>query len=142
MQETTFVMIKPNVMKKQKSGAIIQRFEEEGLQLVGMKLLQISVKKCEEFYQEHSERPFFSELVKFISSHPVVVLALFGENAILKVREIIGDTNPEKATVGSLRAQYGDSIGENAVHGSDSPKSAKRELALFFSSKELFQTAK
>ena len=142
MQETTFVMIKPNVMKKQKSGAIIQRFEEEGLQLVGMKLLQISVKKCEEFYQEHSERPFFSELVKFISSHPVVVLALFGENAILKVREIMGDTNPEKATVGSLRAQYGDSIGENAVHGSDSPKSAKRELALFFSSKELFQTAK
>ena len=135
-------MIKPNAMKKQKSGAIIQRFEDEGLQLVGIKLLRISVKKCEEFYQEHSGRPFFSELVKFISSHPVVVLALFGGNAVLKVREIMGDTNPGKAAEGSLRAQYGDSIGENAVHGSDSLKSAKRELALFFSSKELFQTAK
>ena len=138
MQEMTFVLIKPNAMRKQKAGAIIQRFEEEGLRLAGMKMLKISVEKCGEFYQEHRERPFFPELVKFISSHPVMVLALCGENAVLKVREIMGDTDPAKAKKDSLRARYGDSIGENAVHGSDSLDSAKRELALFFSPKELF----
>ena len=136
--EKTFALIKPNAMKKQKAGAIIQRFQEEGLNLVALKMIKISKELCEEFYQEHKKRPFFQELVDFISLSPVIVLALQGDNAVLKVREIMGDTDPKKAKSGSLRHEYGDSIGQNAVHGSDSLNSAKRELALFFSSKELF----
>ena len=136
--ETTFVIVKPNAMKKQKAGAIISRFQEEGLHLSALKMLSISKEQCQEFYKEHKERPFFSELVDFISSAPVVIMALKGEGAVLKVREIMGDTDPKKAQAGTLRHEYGDSIGENAVHGSDSLGSAKRELALFFSNEEIF----
>ena len=136
--EQTFALIKPNAMKKRKAGAIIHKFQKEGLTLVGLKMLQVSKELCQEFYQEHKERPFFQELVDFISSAPVIVLALQGDNAVLQVREIIGDTDPKKAQHGTIRYEYGDSIGENAVHGSDTLNSAKRELALFFSSQELF----
>ena len=136
--EQTFALIKPNAMKKRKAGAIIQKFQQEGLTLVGLKMLQVPKELCQEFYQEHKERPFFQELVDFISSAPVIVLALQGDNAVLQVREIIGDTDPKKAQHGTIRYEYGDSIGENAVHGSDTLNSAKRELALFFSSLELF----
>lgn len=139
MQETTFVMIKPNVMKKQKAGAIIKKFQEEGLKPVALKMIQISKEQCQEFYQEHKERPFFQELVDFISSTPVIVMALQGSSGtVLKVREIMGDTDPQKAKQGTIRREYGESIGENAVHGSDSLESAKRELNLFFSPQELF----
>ena len=138
--EQTFVMVKPNAMRKQKAGAIIQRFQEEGLILAGLKMIHISKEKCQEFYREHRERAFFPELVKFISSAPVLVMALKGEGAVLKAREIIGDTDPEKAQPGTLRYEYGDSMGENAVHGSDSLENAKRELALFFSSEDMFYT--
>ena len=102
-------------------------------------MIHISKDLCQQFYQEHKDRAFFQELVNFISSAPVIVLALQGENAVLRVREIMGDTDPKKAKPGTLRYEYGDSIGENAVHGSDSLESAKRELSLFFSSQELFQ---
>ena len=136
--ESTFVIIKPNAMEKQKAGAIIKRFQEEGLHLSALKMLSISKEKCQEFYEEHKERPFFSELVHFISSAPVIIMALKGEGAVLKVRGIMGDTDPQKAQPGTLRHEYGDSIGENAVHGSDSLESAQRELALFFSPEELF----
>lgn len=136
--EKTFVLIKPNVIKKQKSGEIIKRFQEEGLKLIGLKMMQVSKDLCQEFYKEHKERPFFAELVNFISSSPVIVLAFQGDNAVFRVREIMGDTDPKKAQKGSLRYQYGDSIGENAVHGSDSLQSAQRELNLFFSSEEVF----
>ena len=136
--EKTFVMIKPNAMKKQTAGAIIKRFQEEGLSLAGLKLISISVEKCQEFYKEHKEKVFFSDLVNFISSAPVIVMALKGEGAVSKAREIIGDTDPKKAQQGTLRYEYGDSVGENAVHGSDSLGSAKRELALFFSPQEIF----
>ena len=136
--EKTFVLIKPNVMKKQKAGEIIKRFQKEGLKLVGLKMMQVSKDLCQEFYSEHKERPFFQELVSFISSFPVIILALQGENAVFRVREIMGDTDPKKAKEGTLRYQYGDSIGENAVHGSDSLQSAQRELDLFFSSEEIF----
>ena len=136
--EKTFVMIKPNAMKKQKVGAIIKRFQEEGLSLAGLKMISISEEECQEFYKEHKERAFFSELVNFISSAPVIVMALKGEGVVLKAREIMGDTDPQKAQQGTLRYEYGDSIGENAVHGSDSLDSAKRELALFFSPEEMF----
>ena len=136
--ELTFVLIKPNAMKKQKAGAIINRFQQEGLQVAGLKMLKIPKSLCQSFYQEHKEQAFFKELVHFISSEPVIVLALRGEGAVLKVRSLMGDTDPKKALPGTLRYEYGDSIGENALHGSDSLESAKRELALFFSPKELF----
>ena len=136
--ETTFVIIKPNAMRKNKAGDIISRFQKEGFHLSALKMLSISKEKCQEFYKEHKERPFFSELVDFISSAPVIIMALKGENAVLKVREIMGDTDPKKAQPGTIRYEYGDSIGENAVHGIDSLNSAQRELSLFFSNEEMF----
>lgn len=136
--ERTFVLIKPNAMEKQKVGVIIQKFQQEGLILVGLKMLKVSKDQCQEFYKEHEGKSFFQELVDFISSAPVIVMALQGVDAILKVREIMGDTDPKKAKTGTIRYEYGESIGKNAIHGSDSPDSAKRELALFFSSQELF----
>lgn len=139
--EQTFVIIKPNAMKKQKAGAIIKKFQQAGLSVAGLKMLQISESQCREFYREHQDRPFFQSLVEFISSAPVIVMALQGEGAVLKVREVMGDTDPKKAQPGTLRHEYGDSIGENAVHGSDSLDSAKREIDLFFSSQELFKKA-
>lgn len=139
--EQTFVLIKPNAMKKQKAGAIIQKFQQADLKLIGLKMLKVSKELCQEFYEEHKKRAFFQDLVNFVSSVPVIVLALQGDNAVLKVREMMGDTDPKKALPGTIRYEYGDSIGENAIHGSDSLNSAKRELALFFSSQELFQTA-
>ena len=138
MKETTLVVIKPNAMKKNLAGVIIKKFQEKGLQLSGLKLMEISKELCETFYAEHKERPFFPNLVEFMSSHPVVVLALFGEQAIVSVRTLMGDTDPSKAAPGTLRFEYGDNIGENALHGSDSKESAKREIALFFSDQELF----
>ncbi|MBC6416076.1 MAG: nucleoside-diphosphate kinase [Bdellovibrionales bacterium] len=137
--EKTFVLIKPNVIKKKKAGAIISRFQEEGLEIIALKMIHLTKDKCEEFYKEHKERPFFKELVEFIISSPVVVMALKGEKAVLKVRQIMGDTDPKKAQKGTLRFEYGDSVGENAIHGSDSLKSAERELALFFLESELFE---
>ena len=136
--ETTFVLIKPNVMKKEKTGAIIDRFQKEGLKLKALKMTHLEKEKCGEFYQEHKERSFFSELVEFISSAPVVVMALSGEGAVLKARKIMGATDPKQADPGTLRFEYGDSVGENAVHGSDSLKSAEKELALFFKKEEVF----
>jgi len=136
--ERTFVLIKPKAMEKQKAGAIIQKFQQEDLTLIGLKMLKVSKDQCQEFYKEHEGKSFYQELVDFISSAPVVVMALQGPGAILKVREIMGDTDPKKAKMGTIRYEYGESIGKNAVHGSDSPGSAKRELALFFSPQELF----
>ena len=101
-------------------------------------MISLSREKCHEFYKEHKERAFFSELVNFISSAPVIIMALKGEGAVLKVREIMGDTDPKTAKKGTLRYEYGDSIGENATHGSDSLDSATRELDLFFSPEEMF----
>ena len=136
-EETTFSIIKPNAIKKNVIGEIIKQFEDKGLKISAVKMIQMSKEKCEKFYEEHKERPFFSELVAFMTSYPVLVMALTGENAILKNREIMGDTDPAKAQPGTIRALFGDSVGENAVHGSDKPESAKRELALFFNSEEL-----
>ncbi len=138
MKQTTFVLIKPGAMGKQAAGAIIQRFQKEGLAVSGMKMLRASKSLCRAFYQEHKERPFFPELVEFVSSAPVIVLALSGEMAIPRVRAIMGATDPKEARPGTLRRKYGDSISANAIHGSDSPASAKRELELFFAPDELF----
>lgn len=134
--ETTFSIIKPNAVKKNVIGNIIALFEKNGLQVAAMKLTKIEKAKCEEFYAEHKERPFFGELVSFMTSGPVVLMALKGENAILRNREIMGATDPKKAAPGTVRALYGDNVGENAVHGSDSAASAERELKIFFEEKE------
>lgn len=136
-KEVTFSIIKPNAIKKNVIGDIIETFEKNGLKIAGAKLMVISKEKCQEFYSEHKERPFFGELVSFMTSGPVMVMALTGENAVAKNREIMGATDPKKAAPGTLRAIYGDNMGENAVHGSDSPTSAARELALFFEKNEI-----
>lgn len=135
--EQTFSIIKPNAMKKNAIGAIIKTFEDNGLKIGAAKLVQLDKAKCEEFYAEHKERPFFGELVEFMTSGPVMLMCLSGENAIAKNREIMGATNPAEAAEGTIRKQWGDSVGENAVHGSDSPASAERELSLFFEKTEL-----
>lgn len=134
--ETTFSIIKPNAIKKNAIGAIIHKFEESGLKISAAKLVHLSKTQCEEFYSEHKERPFFGELVSFMTSGPVLLMALTGENAVLRNREIMGATDPKKAAPGTIRALFGDNVGENAVHGSDSAASAKRELGLFFKSDE------
>jgi nucleoside-diphosphate kinase len=136
-KELTFSIIKPNAVKKNVMGDIIEHFEKNGLKIAAAKLTVISRKKCEEFYAEHKERPFFGELVDFMTSGPVMLMVLSGENAILKNREVMGATDPKKAAPGTVRAVHGDSVGENAVHGSDSPASAAREIALFFEKTEI-----
>ena len=139
MKETTFVLIKPNAMKKNKAAAIIKKFQDQGLEISGIKMMNVSPELCKTFYEEHKDRPFFSDLISFIPSAPVIVLALSGLNACSLAREIMGDTDPKKAKLGTIRCEHGDSIGENAVHGSDSLESAKRELPLFFSPEEIFK---
>ena len=134
--ETTFSIIKPNAVKKNVMGGVISKLEENGLHVSAAKLVQLTNGQCEEFYAEHKERPFFGELVEFMTSGPVLLMALTGENAVTRNREIMGATNPAEAAEGTLRKLYGDSMGENAVHGSDSVASAERELGLFFSKDE------
>ncbi len=135
--EQTFSIIKPNAVKKNVIGPIIAKFEESGLKIAAQKMVRLSRSQCETFYEEHKERPFFGELVEFMTSGPVVLMVLAGENAVTKNREIMGATNPEQAAPGTIRKLYGDSMGENAVHGSDSPTSAKREISLFFEPNEI-----
>lgn len=135
--EKTFSIIKPNAMKKNAIGDIISMFEANGLKIAAAKLTVLSKAKAEEFYAEHKERPFFGELVSFMTSGPVLLMCLAGENAVAKNREIMGATDPKKANIGTIRAKFGDSVGENAVHGSDSPTSAERELSLFFEKNEI-----
>lgn len=135
--EKTFSIIKPNAMKKNCLGDIISMFEANGLKIAGAKIEIMSKSKAEEFYAEHKARPFFGELVTFMTSGPVMLMCLAGENAVLKNREIMGATDPKKATPGTIRFKFGDNMGENAVHGSDSVASADRELALFFEKNEI-----
>ncbi len=135
--EQTFSIIKPNAMKKNAIGDIVSMFEANGLKIAAAKITVLSKSKAEEFYAEHKERPFFGELVSFMTSGPVMLMCLQGEGAVLKNREIMGATDPKKANAGTVRAKFGDNVGENAVHGSDSPESAARELALFFEKHEI-----
>jgi len=135
--EKTFSIIKPNAINKNVIGGVITKFEENGLKIGAAKLVHLEKAKCEEFYAEHSERPFFGDLVDFMTSGPVMLMVLSGENAIMRNREIMGATNPAEAAEGTLRKLFGDSMGENAVHGSDSPESAAREIALFFDKSEI-----
>lgn len=135
--EQTFSIIKPNAMKKNAIGDIVSMFEANGLKIAAAKIQVLTKEKAEEFYAEHKARPFFGELVSFMTSGPVMLMCLQGEGAVLKNREIMGATDPKKANPGTVRAKFGDNVGENAVHGSDSPESAARELALFFDKHEI-----
>ncbi len=135
--ELTFSIIKPNAVKKDKVGEIISIFEKNGLRVAAAKFSRMGRDKCELFYAEHKERPFFGELVSFMTSGPVLLLVLTGTGAVEKNRKIMGATDPKKADAGTLRALYGDNVGENAVHGSDSLASAKREISIFFEPHEI-----
>lgn len=136
-KEMTFSIIKPNAVKKNVMGDIISHFEQNDLKIAACKLVTLSKEKCEQFYAEHKERPFFGELVSFMTSGPVMLMVLSGENAVTKNRELMGATDPAKAAPGTIRKKHGDNMGENAVHGSDSPESARREIDLFFEKHEL-----
>ncbi|WP_445400171.1 nucleoside-diphosphate kinase [Zobellella sp. An-6] len=135
--ERTFSIIKPDAVAKNLIGAIYQRFEAAGLKIVAAKMVHLSREQAEGFYAEHSARPFFKALVDFMTSGPVMVQVLEGEDAVRRNREIMGATNPADALAGTLRADYANSIDENAVHGSDAPASAAREIAYFFSDEEI-----
>lgn len=135
--EKTFSIIKPNSTADNNIGNIIAMFEKNGLRISAARFTHLSKEKAEGFYIEHKERPFFGELVDFMTSGPVMLMALEGENAVLKNREIMGATNPAEAAEGTIRKLYAKSIGENSVHGSDSAASAERELAYFFDKNEL-----
>jgi nucleoside-diphosphate kinase len=135
--ERTLSIIKPDAVAKNVIGEIYSRFEKAGLSIVAAKMLRLSREQAEGFYAEHKGRPFFPALIDFMTSGPVTVQVLEGENAVLKNRELMGATNPKNAEPGTIRADFADSIDANAVHGSDSPASAAREVAYFFASSEL-----
>ena len=135
--ERTFAIIKPDAVARKAAGPILDRIEKEGFKILGMRLVHMSRSDAEGFYAVHRERPFFNDLVTFMSSGPAVVLALETENAIAKWREVIGATNPEQAADGTIRKQFATNIEKNAVHGSDAPETAAVEIAYWFRDVEL-----
>jgi len=138
-QEQTLSIIKPDAVGKNLIGAIISRFEQAGLKVVAAKMRHLSKSDAEGFYAVHKERPFFHDLVTFMTSGPVLVMILEGENAISKNRDIMGATNPAEASPGTIRAEFANNIEENAVHGSDAPETARFEIDYFFQPEEIFE---
>ncbi|UOQ93582.1 nucleoside-diphosphate kinase [Halobacillus shinanisalinarum] len=135
--EKTFLMVKPDGVQRNLIGDITSRFEKKGYKLVGAKLMTIKQALAEEHYGEHSDKPFFGELVGFITSGPVFAMVWEGENVIATARQMMGATNPKDATTGTIRGDYGVTVGKNVIHGSDSSESAEREINLFFDESEL-----
>ncbi|MEI3608032.1 nucleoside-diphosphate kinase [Pseudogracilibacillus sp. SO10305] len=135
--EKTFIMVKPDGVQRGLVGEIVNRFEQKGFKLVSAKLMQVSNELAEEHYGEHKERPFFGELVDFITSGPVFAMVWEGEEVIKTSRNMIGATNPQEATPGSIRGDYALTVGKNIIHGSDSPESAEREINLWFNENEI-----
>ena len=135
--QRTLSIIKPDAVAKNVIGEIESRFEKGGLKIVAAKMLQLSEEKAGGFYAEHKERPFFKDLVGFMTSGPVIVQVLEGEDAIAKNRDLMGATNPKEADPGTIRADFAESIDANAVHGSDSPETARNEIDFFFKPDEL-----
>ncbi|MDR3432474.1 MAG: nucleoside-diphosphate kinase [Rouxiella aceris] len=135
--ERTFSIIKPNAVANNDIGAIYARFERAGFKIIASKMIKLSKEQAEGFYAEHQGRPFFDGLVEFMTSGPIVVQVLEGENAVQRNRDIMGATNPANALAGTLRADYADSFTANAVHGSDAVESAQREIAYFFNDSEI-----
>ncbi len=135
--ERTLSIVKPDAVAKNVIGEIYSRFEKNGLKIVAAKMVQLDVEKSGGFYQEHEGRPFYEPLIEFMTSGPVIVQVLEGENAIAKNRELMGATNPEEAAPGTIRADFATSVRVNSAHGSDSPESAAREIAYFFAENEI-----
>ena len=135
--ERTLSIIKPDATRRNLTGKVNAKFEDAGLRIVAQKRIQLSQAQAEKFYAVHQSRPFFGELTQFMASGPVVVQVLEGEGAVLKNREVMGATNPKDAAPGTIRAEFAESVGENSVHGSDAPETAREEIAFFFSGLEL-----
>ena len=135
--ERTFSIIKPNSVAKNQIGAILKLFEEGGLRVVAMRMAHLTENEARRFYAVHKERPFYNDLVKFMTEGPVVLQVLEGENAIARNREIMGATNPAEAAEGTIRKLFAENIERNSVHGSDSPETAAQEIAFFFPASEL-----
>lgn len=135
--EKTLSIIKPDAVKKGVIGKILDRFESNGLRIAAMKKMRLSKEQAQNFYAVHKERPFFKDLVEFMTSGPVVVSVLEGQNAVLKNRELMGATNPKEASAGTIRADFAENIDANAVHGSDSLENAKIEIKFFFKDDEI-----
>lgn len=134
--EQTFVMLKPGAIQRGLIGSILSRFERRGLKIVALKMIHVSPELAQKHYEEHKEKPFFEGLVNYITSNPVVVMVISGENAISVVRSMMGATNPLESAPGTIRGDLGLFMGKNVVHGSDSQASAKREISLFFREEE------
>ena len=137
--ERTLMLIKPDAVKKEVEGKIIAHVQEKGFKLVALKKLRLTKEQAKQFYIVHKDRPFYDELCEFMSSGPIVAMVWEGENAISEIRKIMGATDPAKAEEGTLRKLYGSNVGENAVHGSDSPESATVEIPFFFSRLEIVE---
>ena len=135
--EKTLVLVKPDGVQRGLIGTVIGRIESKGLKIAGLKLIHVSEELAKEHYGEHVDRPFFGDLVSFITSSPVVALAVEGDNAVSVVRTLMGGTNPQEADPGTIRGDFGMTIGMNLAHGSDSAESAERELNLFFDKNEI-----
>ncbi|EDM24516.1 nucleoside-diphosphate kinase [Caminibacter mediatlanticus] len=135
--EQTLSIIKPDAVAKNVIGKIIDRFESNGLRIAAMKKIKLTKEDAAKFYEVHKERPFFNDLCEYMSSGPVVVMVLEGENAVAKNRELMGATDPKEAKPGTIRADFAESIEANAVHGSDSLENAKKEIAFFFAGREI-----
>jgi len=135
--ERTFSIVKPDAVAKNVIGEIYSRFEKAGLNIIASKMLHLSRENAGGFYAEHEGRPFYNDLVDFMTSGPVMVQVLEGENAVALNRDLMGATNPKEADAGTIRADFANSIDANAVHGSDSPESAAREIAYFFADEEI-----
>jgi len=135
--ERTLSIIKPDAVAKNVIGKIIDRFESNGLRIAAMKKIKLTKEDAAKFYEVHKERPFFNDLCEYMSSGPVVVMVLEGENAVAKNRELMGATDPKEAAPGTIRADFAESIEANAVHGSDSLENAKKEIAFFFAEREI-----
>jgi len=137
MMENTFVMLKPDAVSRRLIGKILSRFEEKGLQIIAVKLLQINEDLAKQHYKEHEEKPFFNDLVSYITSSPSFAMVIEGDDAISLIRKIVGATNPKEADFGTIRGDFAMDMGRNIIHASDSPNSAEREISLFFNENEI-----
>ncbi len=137
MIERSFVMLKPDAVLRRLMGTVLTRFEERGLKLVAVKMMNISEELAKEHYGEHKEKPFFNDLVSYITSAPVLAMVIEGDDCISLIRKMVGATNPKEADLGTIRGDYALDTGRNIIHASDSSASAKREIALFFNDSEI-----
>ena len=141
MMERSFVMLKPDAVLRRLMGTVLTRFEERGLKIVAAKMMSISEDLAKEHYGEHKEKPFFNDLVSYITSAPVLAMVIEGDECISLIRKMVGATNPKEADLGTIRGDYALETGRNIIHASDSPASAKREIALFFEDSEINEYA-